>query len=109
MNTTKLLPNAVTTLVAIQLGVIASAEGAPKEKKEPNTSFGPIKQIDAGLLSVGYVDIGPTDGRPVILLHGWPYDIHSYAEVATPRLSAALKPSTTQIMLLSRFIITGGG
>ena len=51
-------------------------------------SFGPVRQIDAGLLDVGYVDIGPPAGRPVVLLHGWPYDIHSYAEVA-PALGAA--------------------
>jgi pimeloyl-ACP methyl ester carboxylesterase len=47
-------------------------------------SFGPIQQIDAGPLDVGYVDLGPSDGQPVVLLHGWPYDIHSYAEVAPP-------------------------
>ena len=51
-------------------------------------SFGPVQQIDAGLLDVGYVDVGPPGGQPVVLLHGWPYDIHSYAEVA-PALGAA--------------------
>jgi len=51
------------------------------------TSLGPVKQIDAGLLNVGYVDIGPRNGRPVLLLHGWPYDIHSYDAVA-PILAA---------------------
>lgn len=51
-------------------------------------SFGPLRQIDAGLLNVGYVDIGPADGRVVVLLHGWPYDIHSYADVA-PALASA--------------------
>jgi pimeloyl-ACP methyl ester carboxylesterase len=51
------------------------------------TSFGPVRQIDAGKLDVGYVDSGPPGGRPVVLLHGWPYDIHSYAEVA-PALAA---------------------
>lgn len=50
--------------------------------------FGPLKRIEAGPLSVGYVDAGPLDGPAVLLLHGWPYDIHSYAEV-TPRLAAA--------------------
>ncbi|MEQ1953827.1 alpha/beta hydrolase [Mesorhizobium sp. CN2-181] len=44
--------------------------------------FGPIKQVDAGLLNVGYAEEGPADGAPVILLHGWPYDIHTYADVA---------------------------
>ncbi len=51
-------------------------------------TFGPVDQIDAGMLNVGYVDIGPADGQPVVLLHGWPYDIHCYAEVA-PALGAA--------------------
>lgn len=51
-------------------------------------SFGPIKQINAGVLDIGYVDAGPVNGPVVILLHGWPYDIHSYADVV-PRLVAA--------------------
>jgi pimeloyl-ACP methyl ester carboxylesterase len=51
-------------------------------------AFGPLKQIDAGVLDVGYVDAGPSDGQPVVLLHGWPYDIHSYADSA-PALQAA--------------------
>jgi pimeloyl-ACP methyl ester carboxylesterase len=49
-------------------------------------SFGPLKQIDAGVLNVGYAEAGPPDGPPVLLLHGWPYDIHSFADVA-PTLS----------------------
>ncbi|HEV7564434.1 MAG TPA: alpha/beta hydrolase [Microbacteriaceae bacterium] len=52
------------------------------------SSFGTINQIDAGVLDVGYVDAGPADGPIVLLLHGWPYDIHSYEEV-TPRLAVA--------------------
>ena len=51
-------------------------------------SFGPLRQVDAGLLNVGYAELGPADGRVVILLHGWPYDIHSFVEVA-PLLAAA--------------------
>ena len=51
-------------------------------------AFGPVKQVKAGLLDVGYVEVGPANGPAVILLHGWPYDIHSFAEVA-PRLGAA--------------------
>ena len=53
-----------------------------------STPFGALKQVDAGLLSVGYAEAGPADGPAVILLHGWPYDIHSFAEV-TPVLAAA--------------------
>jgi pimeloyl-ACP methyl ester carboxylesterase len=53
----------------------------------PVTAFGPIRQVDAGVLNVGYVDAGSPDGPAVVLLHGWPYDIHSFAEV-TPLLTA---------------------
>ena len=54
----------------------------------PNASFADIKQIDAGALNIGYAEVGPENGPAVILLHGWPYDIHSFAGVA-PRLAAA--------------------
>ncbi len=57
-------------------------------RKATNTSFGALKQIDAGLLNVGYAEAGKSDGRVVMLLHGWPYDIHSYVDVA-PRLAQA--------------------
>src|SRR6516225_2215347 len=52
-----------------------------------HTSFPALKQVDVGLLNVGYAEDGPADGPPVILLHGWPYDIHSYVDVA-PLLAA---------------------
>ena len=51
-------------------------------------SFGPVKQIEAGVLNTGYVEAGPADGPAVVLLHGWPYDSHSFADV-TPALAAA--------------------
>jgi pimeloyl-ACP methyl ester carboxylesterase len=53
-----------------------------------STPFGALKQVDAGPLSVGYAEAGPADGRAVLLLHGWPYDIHSFADV-TPLLASA--------------------
>ena len=53
-----------------------------------STALGPVKQVDAGVLNIGYVEIGPKDGPAVLLLHGWPYDIHAFTEVA-PRLAAA--------------------
>jgi pimeloyl-ACP methyl ester carboxylesterase len=52
------------------------------------TPLGAVRQIQAGVLDVGYVDAGPADGSAVVLLHGWPYDIHSYEEI-TPRLAGA--------------------
>jgi len=52
------------------------------------TPFGSLKQIDAGVLNVGYAEMGPVDGRVVVLLHGWPYDIHSFVDVA-PLLASA--------------------
>ena len=60
----------------------------PMMRSGTNTSFGPLRQIDTGVLNVRYAEVGPTNGRPVILLHGWPYDIHSYVDVA-PLLASA--------------------
>ena len=53
-----------------------------------STSFSALKQIDAGVLNVGYAEAGKSDGPAVVLLHGWPYDIHSFVGVA-PRLAQA--------------------
>ena len=53
-----------------------------------NTSFASMKQINAGVLNIGYAEAGPPNGQPVILLHGWPFDIHSYVDVA-PLLAKA--------------------
>jgi len=60
----------------------------PPIKPGTNTSFGSLKQIDASVLNVGYAEAGPTDGPVVLLLHGWPYDIHSFVDVA-PLLGSA--------------------
>jgi pimeloyl-ACP methyl ester carboxylesterase len=57
-------------------------------KPGTHTSFATLRQIDAGLLNVGYAEAGPTGGPPIILLHGWPYDIHSFVDVA-PVLGAS--------------------
>ncbi len=54
----------------------------PRSKPGSHNKPGPLKQIDAGLLNVGYIDSGPPNGPVVLLLHGWPYDIHSYTDVA---------------------------
>ncbi len=53
-----------------------------------NSALGALKQIDAGVLNVGYAEVGPSNGRTVVLLHGWPYDIHSFVDV-TPHLASA--------------------
>lgn len=81
----------LTTLAAGTLTVAACSPGPTVPRGEssdpsgppaaPRHPLGPVKQIEAGALDVGYVEAGPADGQPVILLHGWPYDIHSYADV----------------------------
>jgi alpha/beta hydrolase fold len=84
---------AALAATAAELGVIGAARAETKPEQLPaikagtNTSFGAVKQIDAGVLNIGYAEAGPPNGSPVILLHGWPYDIHDYIEVA-PILAA---------------------
>jgi pimeloyl-ACP methyl ester carboxylesterase len=82
---------AALTAAAARLGVrgseqVQAGETRPEAlssiKPRTNTSFGALKQVDASLLNVGYAEAGPADGRAVVLLHGWPYDIHSYSDVA---------------------------
>jgi pimeloyl-ACP methyl ester carboxylesterase len=70
------------------IAVAASQLGLKAQAQTPAQSFAAVKQINAGLLNVGYAEAGPADGRPVILLHGWPYDIHAFVEVA-PILASA--------------------
>ncbi len=66
----------------------ASRASAAQAGAGANASFGALKQVAAGDLSIGYAEAGPANGKPVVLLHGWPYDIHSFVEVA-PLLAAA--------------------
>jgi pimeloyl-ACP methyl ester carboxylesterase len=85
---------AAGTIAAARFGMIGTANTEAKAAQLPaikagaNTAFGPLKQINAGLLNVGYAEAGPADGPPVVLLHGWPYDIYSYVDVA-PLLASA--------------------
>ena len=80
----RLLGTAAGTLAAASLGIIPLR----RRPVQHNTSLGTVKQIDAGLLNVGYAEAGAPKGPPVILLHGWPYDIHSFVDV-TPLLAGA--------------------
>jgi pimeloyl-ACP methyl ester carboxylesterase len=75
-------------LVAAAAGIAVGGLSGIAKAQQASASLAPLKQIDAGLLRVGYADIGPAKGPPVLLLHGWPYDIHSFAEVA-PALGSA--------------------
>ena len=88
---------AATAIAVAELGLArpakadpapAKARNLPTFKPGTNTAFPALKQVDAGLLSVGYAEAGPANGPAVLLLHGWPYDIHSYADVA-PLLASA--------------------
>src|SRR3954447_9702678 len=85
------LLGAAVTLAAGQFVLAGSANaqssngkpaGATPIKPGTNTSFASLKQINAGVLDVGYADAGPADGPPVLLLHGWPYDIYAFVDVA---------------------------
>ncbi len=67
---------------AATLAACTSSPAPTAPPSAPSHQLGPVKQIDAGALTVGYTEAGPADGPPVILLHGWPYDIHSYADVS---------------------------
>jgi len=72
---------AATSFAAAQLAMVAPA------KAQSNASFGPLKYVDTPLLRIGYAEAGPAGGPVVLLLHGWPYDVYSFVEVA-PRLAA---------------------
>ena len=87
-NRRRFITNTAMTVAAAELGLIGLAKAQATQRL-----FGPIKQIDVGVLNIGYAEVGPTNGRPVILLHGWPYDIHSYA---------ACRQSRSKVMRMGR-------
>jgi pimeloyl-ACP methyl ester carboxylesterase len=87
----RFMGNAALAVAATQLGFLGSASAQPRNptstdipaiKPGTHTSFAALKQIDAGLLNIGYAEDGPVTGPAVILLHGWPYDIYSFVDVA---------------------------
>jgi len=90
----RFLGSAAMTLAAAKFAMTSSADAKSSDTPQStnirpgtNSFFGSLKQIDAGALNVGYAEAGPPDGPPLILLHGWPYDIHTYVDVA-PLLAA---------------------
>ena len=93
----RFLGSVSATVAAAQLGTIGSAiaqtgetnaVGLPAVKPATDASFGTLRQIEAGALNIGYAEVGPLQGPAVLLLHGWPYDIHTYVDVA-PLLAAS--------------------
>src|SRR5438128_8677243 len=84
-NRRRILAAAAMTIAAAQVPEAVAADAPAGGTK---SSFSPLKQINAGLLNVGYAEAGLVGGPPVILLHGWPYDIYSFADVA-PLLASA--------------------
>src|SRR5215204_3275300 len=88
----RFLATAAGTIAALELGIETANAQTPRQlpaiKPGTHTSFGSLKQIAAGVLNVGYAEAGPADGPAVLLLHGWPYDIHTYVDVA-PLLAAS--------------------
>lgn len=87
----RFLGTAAMTIAAAEFVMTESAAGQSKNatssdqpitKVATTMSFSSLKQIQAGVLNVGYAEVGPADGASVVLLHGWPYDIHSFVDVA---------------------------
>ncbi|MBI3474162.1 MAG: alpha/beta hydrolase [Acidobacteria bacterium] len=96
----KFLQKSAIALAAAEFAALSSAIAQPaavpqndvgRMKPGANASFGPLKQVDAGLLNVGYAEAGPANGRAVVLLHGWPYDIHSFLDVVPLLVSAGYR------------------
>jgi pimeloyl-ACP methyl ester carboxylesterase len=93
----RIVGTAALTVAAARLGLLRTAEArslettqskVPAIKPGTHVAFESLKQINAGLLNVGYAEAGPDNGPAVVLLHGWPYDIHSFVDV-TPLLGSA--------------------
>jgi pimeloyl-ACP methyl ester carboxylesterase len=79
----RFLSTAAATVAAAQFGTMSAERGASTSSgSDVAHGFGELKQIDAGVLNVGFADVGPATGRVVLLIHGWPYDVYSFVDVA---------------------------
>jgi pimeloyl-ACP methyl ester carboxylesterase len=85
----RLLLGASAVTLAAQLGLMR--EAAAQSRTTSQSPFGSLKEVKAGTLNIGYADMGAADAPAVILLHGWPYDIHSYSDVAPLLVSAGYR------------------
>ena len=104
----RLFGAAAVTMAAAPFGLIenAQAQAVPAIKPGTNASFASLKQVDAGVLNIGYAEAGPADGPVAILLHGWPYDIHSFAAVMPILASAGYRAvSYTHLTLPTKRIV----
>ena len=86
----RLFGAAIATAAATQIAAIATAKAQPSKQAGAN-AYPAYKQVDAGVLNVGYAEAGPMDAPVIILLHGWPYDIHSFVDVAPILVSAGYR------------------
>tara|TARA_R110000868_G_scaffold822_1_gene6096 strand:- start:20557 stop:21603 length:1047 start_codon:yes stop_codon:yes gene_type:complete len=87
----------ITVLFFTITQITAQSKNQQAKEIEVSNSLGTLKQINAGLLNVGYTEAGPSNGKAVILLHGWPYDIHSYNEVVPILVSKGYRVITPYV------------
>ena len=108
---------AAMTVAAAQFVLNSSAEAQPEKQGTSDTralkpgasaSFGLLKKVNAGVLSIAYAEAGPADGPPVLLLHGWPYDIHSFVDVAPILANAGYRDAVSLIGYAAQRPARGG-
>ena len=83
------------------------AAAMPPMRLGTNTSFASLKQVDAGLLNVGYAEAGPANGPVAVLLHGWPYDIYSVVVIHNYRWRLGLAAGESRNDALEQRLATG--
>src|SRR5689334_9870746 len=90
----RFLGTAIASVGVMQLGLSDMVRAQTASRSSSSAGFADIRQIDAGALDIGYAEAGPADGPVVILLHGWPYDIYSFADVAPALASVGYRTIT---------------